>query len=215
MPVPAWLIAGLGNPGPAHAGNRHNIGFMALDAIAAHHGFAPARRRFAGETRDGSIAGLDVLALKPMTFMNESGRAVAEAVRFFKLPPARVVVLHDELDLAAGKVRVKLGGGAAGHNGVRSIDDRIGAGFWRIRLGIGHPGDRERVLGHVLKDFARTDADWLEPLLDRVATHIGLVLTGDAAAFMSKVAPPPPARPRKPPVPGGAPMGGGRGPEGE
>jgi PTH1 family peptidyl-tRNA hydrolase len=198
MAAPDWLLVGLGNPGAAYAGNRHNIGFMVLDAVCRRYGFAPARRRFAGEAGDGRIAGLDVLALKPMTYMNESGRAVGEAVRFFKLSPDRVVVFHDELDLASGKVRVKRGGGAAGHNGIRSIDAHIGADFWRVRLGIGHPGDKAQVLGHVLKDFARADAAWLDPLLDRIAEHIGLVLHGDAAAFMSRVAPPPQRRPKAP-----------------
>ena len=197
MAAPAWLLAGLGNPGPGYAGNRHNIGFMAADAICERYGFAPPRSRFSGAIREGRIGGKDVLVLKPMTFMNDSGRSVAAAVRFYKLGLDRLIVFHDELDLAAGKVRVKRGGGAAGHNGVRSIDAHLGPDFWRVRLGIGHPGVKTRVLGHVLKDFAASDAEWLQPLLDRIGEHVPLLLAGDAQAFMSKVAPPPPrASPR-------------------
>ena len=197
MAAPAWLLAGLGNPGPGYAGNRHNIGFMAADAICERYGFAPPRSRFSGAIREGRIGGKDVLVLKPMTFMNDSGRSVAAAVRFYKLGLDRLIVFHDELDLAAGKVRVKRGGGAAGHNGVRSIDAHLGPDFWRVRFGIGHPGVKTRVLGHVLKDFAASDAEWLQPLLDRIGEHVPLLLAGDAQAFMSKVAPPPPrASPR-------------------
>ncbi|MFO1152904.1 MAG: aminoacyl-tRNA hydrolase [Rhodospirillales bacterium] len=196
MAAPAWLLAGLGNPGREYAGNRHNIGFMAADAICERHRFAPSRSRFLGATREGRIGGSEVLVLKPMTFMNDSGRSVAAAVRFFKLDLDRLIVFHDELDLAAGKVRVKRGGGAAGHNGIRSIDAHLGPDFWRVRLGIGHPGAKTKVLGHVLKDFAASDGEWLPPLLDRIGEHVGLLLAGDAPAFMSKVAPPPPPRPK-------------------
>ncbi|MFO1127923.1 MAG: aminoacyl-tRNA hydrolase [Rhodospirillales bacterium] len=201
MAAPVWLLAGLGNPGPEYAGNRHNIGFMAADAISARHNLAAPRSRFSGAVREGRIGGTDVLVLKPMTFMNESGRAVAAAVRFYKLPLDRLIVFHDELDLAAGKVRVKRGGGAAGHNGIRSVDAHLGPDFWRVRLGIGHPGIKSKVLGHVLKDFAAADAEWLQPLLDRLGEYVPLLLAGDAAAFMSKVAPPPP-RPKPPRNPG-------------
>jgi PTH1 family peptidyl-tRNA hydrolase len=182
------LLVGLGNPGPKYAGNRHNIGFMALDAVASRHGFGAVRTRFHGEIAAGRLAGRDVLALKPMTFMNESGRSVGEAARFYKIDPATIVVFHDELDLAAGKVRTKRGGGAAGHNGLRSIDAHIGQDYWRVRLGIGHPGDKRRVLGHVLDDFDALDRPWLDPLLAAVAEHAPLLVAGDPAAFMSKVA---------------------------
>ncbi len=198
MAAPTWLLAGLGNPGPEYAGNRHNIGFMAADAICARHGLASPRTRFAASVREGRIAGEDVLVLKPMTYMNDSGRSVAAAVRFYKLALDRLIVFHDELDLAAGRVRVKRGGGAAGHNGIRSIDAHLGPDFWRVRLGIGHPGAKTKVLGHVLKDFAASDGEWLQPLLERIGEHVPLLLAGDPQAFMSKVAPPPPRRPKPP-----------------
>jgi PTH1 family peptidyl-tRNA hydrolase len=182
------LVAGLGNPGPKYAGNRHNIGFMAVDAIIRRHGFGAFRARFHGEIAAGRLAGRDVVALKPATFMNESGRSVAEAARFYKIPLADVFVFHDELDLAAGKVRVKRGGGAAGHNGLRSIDAHLGTDYWRVRLGIGRPGDKRRVLGHVLDDFDAADRQWLDPVLAAVAEQAPLLVAGDAAAFASKVA---------------------------
>jgi PTH1 family peptidyl-tRNA hydrolase len=188
MAAPEWLLVGLGNPGRNYAGNRHNIGFRALDAVVQRHRFAPFRRRFDGEAADGALAGVAVLALKPMTFMNESGRCVAAAARFYRLAPERIIVFHDELDLAAGKLRVKRGGGAAGHNGLRSLDQHLGPDYWRVRLGIGHPGDKARVLGHVLNDFAAADAAWLEPLLAAVADHAPLLVRGDGAGFMSAVA---------------------------
>ena len=182
------LLAGLGNPGPKYAGNRHNIGFMALDAIIRRYGFALGPARFHGAIATGRIAGREALALKPSTYMNESGRAVGAAARFYKIAPDDVFVFHDELDLAAGKVRVKQGGGAAGHNGLRSIDALFGKDYWRVRLGIGHPGDRRRVLGHVLDDFEESDRQWLDPLLQAVAEHTPLLVAGDASAFASKVA---------------------------
>lgn len=182
------LLVGVGNPGAEYARNRHNIGFMAADRIAEYYRLPPFRRRFQGVCADGQIAGRDILLLKPTTYMNESGRAVGEACRFFKLPTDAVIVFHDELDLAAGRLRVKQGGGNAGHNGLRSIDAHIGPGYWRVRLGIGHPGDKDRVLGHVLADFAKADREWLEPLLDGVAEHIGLLIGGDATGFASRVA---------------------------
>jgi peptidyl-tRNA hydrolase, PTH1 family len=198
------LVVGLGNPGAAYADNRHNIGYMAVDAIARRHRWAPFQRRFQGEVAEGVLDGRKILVLKPTTYMNESGRSVSTAARFFKLAPAEVLVFHDEIDLAAGKLRVKRGGGHAGHNGLRSITAHIGPDFRRVRLGIGHPGSKDRVVGHVLKDFAKADAAWLEPLLDAIATHFPLLAAGDDGAFMSKVAltlnppPPKPARGKAP-----------------
>jgi len=182
------LLVGLGNPGPLYAHNRHNIGFMVLDEIVRRHGFGPWRARFQGEVSEGRIGDEKVLALKPATYMNESGRAVGEALRFFKLAPGRVLVLHDEIDLAPGKVRVKIGGGAGGHNGIRSIDNHIGREYRRVRLGVGHPGDKERVHGHVLQDFAKAEMPWVEKLIDCVAAEIPLLIAGDDASFMSRVA---------------------------
>lgn len=182
------LLVGLGNPGARHAENRHNIGFMALDLIANRYRFGPWRSRFQGEVAEGRIGDTKVLALKPQTYMNESGRAVGEALRFFKLDPADVIVLYDEIDLRPGKVRVKQGGGAGGHNGIRSIDAHIGKPFWRVRLGVGHPGDKDLVHGHVLRDFAKADRVWLEKLLDAVSDEIPLLIDGDDGAFMSRVA---------------------------
>jgi PTH1 family peptidyl-tRNA hydrolase len=194
------LLVGLGNPGRDYAGHRHNIGFMALDRMAGIHGFAPFREKFQGELSQGEVAGERALAFRPLTYMNESGRAVGEAARFFKVPSERIFVFYDELDLAPGKLKVKFGGGAAGHNGIRSIDSHIGPDFWRIRLGIGHPGHRDRVTGHVLKDFAKQDKVWLDPLLDAIAESLPLLVAGEGedagADFMTKVAllAPPPAK---------------------
>ena len=194
------LVVGLGNPGAAYADNRHNIGYMAVDAIARRHRWAPFHRRFQGEVAEGVLDGRKILVLKPTTYMNDSGRAVSTTARFFKLAPADVLVFHDEIDLAAGKLRVKRGGGHAGHNGLRSITAHLGSDFRRVRLGIGHPGSKDQVVGHVLKDFAKADAVWLEPLLDAIAAHFPLLAAGDDGAFMSKVAltlnPPPPKPPR-------------------
>lgn len=181
------LVVGLGNPGPEYARNRHNVGFMAADAIHARHRFQPWRAKFQGEIADGQIGGDKVLLLKPMTYMNDSGRAVQQAMQFYKLKPEDVVVIHDELDLAAGKIRIKQGGGAAGHNGIRDIAENVGPDFRRLRVGIGHPGDKERVLGHVLKDFAKADQDWLGPLLDAIAENAALLAAGQDSKFMSKV----------------------------
>lgn len=188
MASPQWLLVGLGNPGAEYAGHRHNIGFMAIDTIVARHRLSSGRARFNGEVFEGRIGDTAVMALKPMTYMNESGRSVGIAARFFKLNSARVIVLHDELDLASGKLRVKRGGGAAGHNGLRSIDAHFGQDYWRVRLGIGHPGDKTRVIGHVLRDFAASDRLWLDPLLAAVAENMMLLLADDPAGFMSKVA---------------------------
>jgi PTH1 family peptidyl-tRNA hydrolase len=182
------LLVGLGNPGRGHARNRHNIGFLALDEIIRRHSFGPARRRFQGLVAEGSIAGEKVLALKPQTFMNHSGRSVGEAVRFYKLPLREVVVFHDELDLAPGRIKVKLGGGVAGHNGLKSIAAHLGRDFRRVRLGIGHPGDRDRVTPYVLKDFAKADNVWVGKLIDAVAEAVPYLVEGDDAGFMTKVA---------------------------
>ena len=182
------LFVGLGNPGDRSAGHRHNIGFVALDEIIRRHNFSPERRRFQGLVAEGMIDGTKVLALKPQTFMNESGRSVAEAMRFYKLTPDDIVVFHDELDLAAGKLRVKRGGGLAGHNGLRSLAAHVGKDFRRVRLGIGHPGHKDRVHKHVLSDFAKTDRSWLEPLIDAVAEAAPALAAGDDAGFASRVA---------------------------
>lgn len=180
------LFAGLGNPGAKYAGNRHNIGFMAVDAIIRRHGFSAPRRRFQGEICEGVLDGVRVLALKPMTFMNESGRSVGEAAAYYRLEPQQIVVFHDELDLDPGRVRVKQGGGTAGHNGLRSIDRHIGPNFRRVRLGIGHPG-RDRVLSHTLKDFAKAEHVWLDPLLEAVADYAPLLAAGHDQTFANKV----------------------------
>lgn len=182
------LIVGLGNPGARHAGNRHNIGFMAAAAIARRWDFAPFRSRFKGELAEGTIAGAKRLLLLPQTFMNASGEAVLAAMSFYKIAPADIVVIHDELDLRPGKLRVKHGGGSAGHNGLRSIDALIGADYWRVRIGIGHPGVRELVLPYVLQNFAADERGWVEKLADAVAETLPLLLAGDPAAFMSEVA---------------------------
>ena len=182
------LIVGLGNPGSQYSKNRHNIGFMAVDEIVRRHGFGAFRAKFQGELAEGKINTQKVLALKPMTFMNESGRSVAQAVKFYKIAPEDVIVLHDELDLAAGKLRVKSGGGHGGHNGLRSIHAQIGPDYRRIRLGIGHPGDKAKVTSHVLKDFAKADGEWLEPELEAIADHFDTVINGEDANFMTEVA---------------------------
>jgi PTH1 family peptidyl-tRNA hydrolase len=182
------LLAGLGNPGPKYAGNRHNIGFMAVEEIARRFAFSPWRKRFQGEAAEGTIAGVKCLALKPQTFMNESGRSVGEAAAFFKLPPTQVVVFYDELDLAPGRFRMKTGGGAAGHNGIRSISaSPVGDGFRRARLGIGHPGDKAKVLGHVLGDFAKADEAWLEALLRACADAAGFLVNGEDDKYQAEV----------------------------
>jgi PTH1 family peptidyl-tRNA hydrolase len=198
------LFVGLGNPGDRYARNRHNIGFMAVERIAARHSFEPWRARFRGRLAEGVLAGERVWLLMPQTYMNESGRAVAEAARFHKIPLDQVIVFHDEIDLVPGKVRVKLGGGVAGHNGLRSLDACLGSReFKRVRLGVGHPGDKDRVVGHVLSDFHKADRHWLEPLLDAVAEAAPLLASGDDAGFMNKVAVltrPPKAEPARPPA---------------
>lgn len=182
------LIAGLGNPGARYAGNRHNIGFMAADAIHRRHGFSPWSKKFQAEFSEGMLNGEKTLLIKPLTFMNLSGQAVGEVMRFYKLTPADVLVIYDELDLAPGKVRIKVGGGAGGHNGIKSIDAHIGKEYRRMRLGIGHPGVREMVTHHVLGDFSKADREWLEPLLDGIAAHAELLPKRDDAGFMNKIA---------------------------
>ena len=182
-----WI--GLGNPEPGMARQRHNIGFLALDVIALRHGFTPWRQRFRGLAAEGTVGGQKVLGLKPLTYMNASGESVQAAAAFFKLAPESITAFHDELDLVPGKVRVKRGGGAAGHNGLRSMDRMLPSpDYWRVRLGIGHPGEKERVMGHVLGDFSRADRDWLIPLLDAVADAAPLLAAGKAEDFMSRVA---------------------------
>ena len=183
-----FLFVGLGNPGAKYASNRHNIGFMAADVIWVAHRFGPWRKKFQGELSEGTLAGKKILLLKPQTFMNESGRSVGEAVRFHDIPLDHVFVFYDELDLEPGKVRVKLGGGAAGHNGIRSIASHITPEFKRVRLGIGHPGDKRFVQPHVLGDFAKSDRDWLVKLLDAVADNVALIAEGADEKFQSKVA---------------------------
>ena len=181
------LLVGLGNPGPGHAGDRHNIGYMAADAIVRRHGFGPYRAKFKGAVADGTIADEKVAVLKPETYMNLSGESVAAAAHFYKLPPGQVIVIHDEIDLAFGKVRVKQGGGAGGHNGLRSIDAHLGPDYWRVRIGVGHPGVPELVIHHVLRPFSQEELLLVEKLVDAVADAIPLLLRGDANRFMSKV----------------------------
>ncbi|SNR62494.1 aminoacyl-tRNA hydrolase [Puniceibacterium sediminis] len=181
------IFVGLGNPGGQYAQNRHNIGFMAVEAIAEAHGFQPWKARFQGQVAEGRLGGDKVLLLKPATFMNLSGQAVGEAMRFYKLEPADVMVFHDELDLAPGRLKVKFGGGHAGHNGLRSIHAHIGDAYGRVRMGIGHPGRKELVSGYVLHDFAKADADWLEDVLRGVADGADDLARGDSAKFLNAV----------------------------
>ncbi len=182
------LLIGLGNPGAKHARNRHNAGFAAIDAIAGAHGFAPWRKKFQGHICEGRLGGIKCLLLKPATYMNESGRAANQAVRFYKLALGDVIVLHDEIDLAPGKLRVKTGGGAAGHNGLRSLTRHIGNDYVRVRIGVGHPGHKGQVHGHVLKNFSKSDRAWLDPLIAAIADAAPLLSEGDAANFMNGVA---------------------------
>jgi PTH1 family peptidyl-tRNA hydrolase len=181
------LIAGLGNPGAEYARNRHNAGFMAIDTIHASYDFKPWRARFQGLWSEGELAGRKVFLLKPQTYMNESGRAVGEAVRFFKLPLTAVVAIHDELDLAAAKIKVKTGGGDAGNNGARSLTATLGPDYRRVRIGIGHPGEKHRVTGHVLGNFSKADEDWLVPILTAIAEAAPMLAKDDDVGFMNKV----------------------------
>jgi PTH1 family peptidyl-tRNA hydrolase len=182
------LFVGLGNPGRDYALNRHNVGFMAVDAIAAAHDFQAWRKRFSGLVAEGRLGREQVLLLKPQTFMNASGRSAGEALRFYKLGLDDVVVFHDEIDLAPGKVRVKTGGGVAGHNGLKSLTAHIGNDYVRVRIGVGHPGRKDLVAGYVLRDFAKADHDWLEPLLGAIAAEAPLLAEGAADKFQSSVA---------------------------
>ena len=186
------LLAGLGNPGRDYAGHRHNVGFMAVDAIASRHGFGPWKKQFKAEIAEGFLDGpkgrVKTLLVKPQTYMNLSGESVQAAAHFYKIDLEDIAVLYDELDLAAGKIRVKTGGGAAGHNGIRSIAGMMGEGFRRIRIGIAHPGDKARVTGHVLGNFTKDDQAWLAPLLDAVAEAAPFLAAADDVGFMNKVA---------------------------
>jgi PTH1 family peptidyl-tRNA hydrolase len=181
------LLVGLGNPGSEHVGNRHNIGFMVVQEIARRHGFPPWRRRFQGVATEGTIGSERVLLLLPGTYMNESGRAVGEAAHFYKLPLSDIVVVHDEIDLAPMKLRVKTGGGVAGHNGLRSITAHVGNDYRRVRIGVGHPGAKEQVYGYVLGDFAKAERPWVEALVEVIADNAGLLARGDDATFQNKV----------------------------
>jgi PTH1 family peptidyl-tRNA hydrolase len=198
------IIAGLGNPGPKYANNRHNIGFMAAEAIARRWRFGPERAKFQSIAQDGEIdtpqGGVRVILLRPQTFMNESGRAVGEAMRFFKLSPADVIVFHDEIDLAPGRFRMKTGGGAAGQNGVRSLISHLGADFRRARMGIGHPGEKHLVMPHVLGDFHKAEKPWLEPMLSACADALPFAAIGDDERYQAEVlrlAPAPKFSPRQ------------------
>lgn len=181
------LFVGLGNPGTKYQGNRHNIGFMVVDDIARRHGFAPWRRRFQGETSEGTLDGERVILLKPSTYMNESGRAVSEAANFFKLGVGDIVVFHDEIELPPAKVRVKVGGGIAGHNGLRSISAHVGNDYRRVRLGVGHPGVKELVHAHVLNDFAKVERPWVEALCDAITDNAALLAANKDSSFQNKV----------------------------
>jgi len=181
------LLVGLGNPGSKYQGNRHNIGFMVLDEIARRHGFSPWRRRFQGETADGTIGGDRVTLLKPLTYMNESGRAVQDAASFFKIGLPDIIVVHDEIELPASKMRVKVGGGIAGHNGLRSVSAHVGNDYRRVRVGVGHPGVKELVHSHVLNDFAKAERPWVEAMLDAIAGNADLLIGGRDSQFQNKV----------------------------
>ena len=181
------LLVGLGNPGARYAGNRHNVGFLAVQEIAKRHGLGPWRRRFAGVACEGPLGGVRTFLLLPGTYMNESGRAVAEAAHFYKLSPADIAVFHDEIDLPPGKVRVKIGGGIAGHNGLRSISEHIGNDYRRVRIGVGHPGDKDMVQHYVLNDFAKSDRGWVDALIAIIGENAELIARGQDASFQNKV----------------------------
>jgi PTH1 family peptidyl-tRNA hydrolase len=181
------LLVGLGNPGERYAGNRHNVGFMVVQAIAKRHGIGPWRRRFQGVACEGPIVGIRSLLLLPGTYMNESGRAVAEAMHFYKLTLDDLTVFHDEIDLPPGKVRVKVGGGIAGHNGLRSISEHAGNDYRRVRIGVGHPGNKDLVHGYVLNDFAKSERPWVETLITILADNVELLARGEDASFQNKV----------------------------
>jgi PTH1 family peptidyl-tRNA hydrolase len=181
------LFVGLGNPGARHVGNRHNVGFMAVDAIARRHGLRPWRRRFQGVAAEGPLGGERIVLLLPGTYMNDSGLAVVAATQFYKIAPHDIVVFHDEVDLPPGKLRVKAGGGNAGHNGLRSISAHIGNDYRRVRIGVGHPGIKDLVYAHVLGDFAKSERPWVEALCDIIAENAELLVRGQDATFQNKV----------------------------
>jgi peptidyl-tRNA hydrolase, PTH1 family len=181
------LLVGLGNPGARYVGNRHNVGFLAVQEIAKRHGLGPWRRRFAGVACEGPLGGVRTLLLSPGTYMNESGRAVAEAAHFYKLSPADITVFHDEIDLPPGKVRVKIGGGIAGHNGLRSISEHIGNDYRRVRIGVGHPGDKDMVQHYVLSDFAKSDRGWVDALIAIIGDNAEMIARGQDASFQNRV----------------------------
>lgn len=181
------LFVGLGNPGEKHKNNRHNVGFMALDCLSAFHKFGRSRTKFLGRTAMGALEERKLISFKPQTFMNESGRAVREASNFYKIGPERIIVFHDELDLPFGQVRVKKGGGHAGHNGLKSIDENIGTDYFRIRIGISHPGEKEKVTGHVLGDLSKEDAETLQKILTSIAENISTLIEGDEKKFQKNI----------------------------
>jgi PTH1 family peptidyl-tRNA hydrolase len=182
-----WLMVGLGNPGPRYSGNRHNIGFMAIDALVRRHNLGPWRKRFRGVTSEGPLGSERIIALKPETFMNDSGVAVADAANFYKIDVGHVVVFHDEIDLASAKVRVKTGGGVAGHNGLRSITSHVGNDYVRVRIGVGHPGVKDQVYSYVLGDFAVAERPWVETLCDILADNAAMLVKGQDSNFQNKV----------------------------
>lgn len=181
------LLVGLGNPGKQYEHNRHNIGFMAVDEIIYRHNFSEPKSKFQGIISEGRLGNEKVLILKPMTFMNLSGKSVSEAARFYKIPSENIFVFYDELDLAEGKIKFKTGGGNAGHNGLRSMDQYIDKNYHRIRIGIGHPGDKARVTGHVLGNFSKTDQSWLEPLIDAIGRSADKLTSGDGVDFLNEI----------------------------
>lgn len=183
-----FLLVGLGNPGSKYENNRHNIGFMAVDEIVRRHNFSPWRSKFQGEIAEGTLGGVKTLALKPTTYMNNSGQSVGEAARFYKIDPADVMVLYDELDLVPGKVKVKKGGGSGGHNGIKSIDAHFAKDYRRLRIGIGHPGDKNLVSNYVLSDFAKAESDWIDPLLEAIADCSDFLAKGEDVNFSNKLA---------------------------
>lgn len=183
-----WLFVGLGNPGAEYRGNRHNVGFMAIEAIAAAQGFPSFRAKFQGEMSEGTIAGEKIILLKPQTYMNESGQSIGKLAKFYKITPDRIYIFHDELDLEAGKLRVKKGGGVAGHNGLKSAKAHLGTDdFRRVRIGIGHPGDKNKVSHYVLSDFAKAEQDWVEKLVAAIADHAYYLAAGNESDFMTRV----------------------------
>ncbi len=181
------LFVGLGNPGQKYAHNRHNIGFMAIDQIAKGYGFSPFKKKFQGQFSETIIEGQKILLLKPETFMNESGKSVGEAVRLYRLRLENIIIFYDDLDLAPGKLRMKTGGGLAGHNGLRSLKQHMGENFRRARLGIGHPGHKDKVIGHVLKDFSKAEQKWLPVFLQALADNIALLIKGEAATYQNRI----------------------------